>query len=374
MSIANYPQKKAKRSQNNKIIVLLGQTATGKSDLAVRLAQKFNGEIISADSRQVYCGLNLGTGKITKKEMRGIPHHLLDVTSPSRRFTVAQYKKLAQEAIRKIQRKNKVPIICGGTGFYIQTLVDDLQIPEVKPNLKLRARLEKKSTPELFGALKKLDPRRAKNIDHHNRRRLIRALEIVMSTGRPVPSFAALPSTSSVIPGLTRNPDPGSRIKCGTTNALFLGIKKSQPELARRIKVRLQKRLKQGMLAEVKALRAQGLSWKRLDSFGLEYRWLAKFLQKKIEPRAQAKISSQDKTALSRLRVGRNPAPKANSRTSENQWPSGARGAYQEMTARLQKDIEHYAKRQMTWFKRDPRIHWIKDEYQAINITNNFLK
>ncbi|MBU3901148.1 hypothetical protein KKF25_00690, partial [Patescibacteria group bacterium] len=158
------------------------------------------------------------------------------------------------------------------------------------------------------------------------------------------------------------------------THVLFLGIQIPRPELARRIKTRLQKRLKQGMLAEVKKLRQQGLSWKRLDSFGLEYRWLARYLQNKIEPGAQAQGSSRGKTILPRLCAGRNPAPKANLHTPKNKWPSGAGVSYQEMAARLQKDIEHYAKRQMTWFKRDPRIHWIKNEQQAKSIINNFLK
>jgi len=321
-----YPQKP--------IIVVVGPTASGKSDLAVRLARKFNGEVISADSRQVYRGMDIGTGKITKKEMAGIPHYLLDVAQPRRRFTAAQYKKLGQAAIKKIQHKNKIPIICGGTGFYIRALVDNLPIPAVKPNLKLRAQLEKKTTTELFDLLKKLDPRRAREIDRRNPRRLIRALEIVMTTGRPVPPLTSVILAKAGIQA--RIPEPGSRVKPGMTtndsytNVLFLGIKKSHPKLARRIKIRLEKRLKQGLLAEVKKLRDQGLSWKRLDDFGLEYRWLAKYLQKTI--------------------------------------------SYDEMVKLLQKDIEHYAKRQMTWFGRDPRINWIKNERQAKNIVKNFLK
>jgi tRNA dimethylallyltransferase len=180
-----YPQKPT--------IVVVGPTASGKSDLAVFLAKKYHGEVISADSRQIYKGMDIGTGKITKKEMAGVPHYLLDVAAPSRRFTAAQYKKLGQAAIKKIRHKNKIPIICGGTGFYIRALIDDLQIPTVKPNLKLRAQLEKRTTAELFTQLKKLDPRRAAEIDCHNPRRLIRALEIVMTTGQPVPPLA-LPS------------------------------------------------------------------------------------------------------------------------------------------------------------------------------------
>jgi len=293
--------------KNTKLVVILGPTASGKSDLAVALAKKFNGEIISADSRQVYKGMNLGTGKITKKEMQGIPHYLLDVASPKKRFTVAQYKKLALAAIKKIQKKNKIPIICGGTGFYIQALTDDISIPEIKPDLKLRARLEKKSVLELFAELKKFDPNRAKTIDPSNPRRLIRALEIIYKTGQAVPELKIKPQF----------------------DALFIGIKKSIPELKKLIRKRLIKRLHQGMIEEVNNLRKYGLSWKRLDNFGLEYRWIAKFLQKKI--------------------------------------------SYQELIAKLQKESEHYAKRQMTWFKRDERIEWIANKNQAQKIVKLFL-
>ncbi len=305
MSKANYPQK---------IVVVLGATATGKSNLAVALARRFNGAIISADSRQVYRGLNLGSGKITKKETRGIPHYLLDVASPRRRFSAAHFKKMAQAAIKKIRCQNKLPIICGGTGFYIRALIDDLPIPAVKPNLKLRAKLEKKTIEELFKELKKADPRRAKAIDPRNPRRLIRALEIIYTTGKVVPPLNI------------------SRLKSDFNDykPLFLGLQLPRPKLARRIKIRLQKRLKQGMLAEVKKLHQQGLSWKRLDDFGLEYRWLAKYLQKRI--------------------------------------------SYSEMFTRLQKDIEHFAKRQMIWFKRDPRIIWIKNRSEAQKKIRAFLE
>ena len=332
---------------------MVGPTASGKSDLAVKLAQRFNGEIISADSRQVYRGMDIGTGKVplskppraqrppypaplTQRGARGvkpsgyyggIAHYLIDVVSPTRRFTAAQYKKLAQAAIKKIQSKNKVPIVCGGTGFYIRALIDNLNIPAVKPDLKLRAKLEKKTTQELFRELKKLDPRRAAFIDRQNPRRLVRALEIVYKTGKVVP--APNPPTPLCVRGATEFA-PLVKGGEGGLKSLFLGLQIPRPKLAQRIKTRLKKRLKQGMLAEVKKLRAQGLSWKRLGSFGLEYRWLARFLQNKI--------------------------------------------SYKEMTERLQKDIEHYAKRQMTWFQRDPRIHWIKNSAQAEKIVRNFLK
>ena len=136
---------KKQNGKKQKIIIILGPTATGKSDLAVRLAKKFGGEVISADSRQVYKGLDIGTGKITKKEMAGVPHHLLDVAHPKKVFTVSDYKKLAERACKKIWDGGKIPILCGGTGFYIQAVADNIVLPEVPPNKKLRAQLEKKT-------------------------------------------------------------------------------------------------------------------------------------------------------------------------------------------------------------------------------------
>jgi len=292
-----------------KIIVILGPTASGKSDLAVQLAKKFKGEIISADSRQIYKGLNIGSGKITKKEMQDVPHYLLDVASPKSTFTVSQYQKLAGKAIKEILRKGKIPIVCGGTGFYIDALVYNYKLPEIPPNPKLRKELEKKSADALFKQLKKLDPARAKNIDQFNKRRLIRALEIVLTTKKPVPNIIARDNTNY--------------------DVLFLGIKKPQEELKKLIAKRLEKRLKQSMITEVKNLHKSGVSWKKLESFGLEYRWLARYLQNKI--------------------------------------------GYAEMIQLLQKDIEHYAKRQMTWFKRNKKIHWIKNYKQTEKLTDNFL-
>jgi tRNA dimethylallyltransferase len=303
-----------------KLIVILGPTSSGKSDLAVKLALRLcsgqakkefgtNGaEIVSADSRQVYKGMDIGTGKITKKEMKGIPHHLLDVVLPKRRFTVVQYQKLAQRAINKILKRGKIPILCGGTGFYIQAVVNGIVIPRVKPDWQLRKKLERKKTEELFKLLKKLDSKRAKNIDRNNRRRLIRALEILIKTKKPIPKLVKKPSQFDI---------------------LMIGVKKSSQKLKKLIKKRLLKRLREGMIAEVKRLKKSGLSWKRLAEFGLEYKYLALFLQKKLN--------------------------------------------YQEMLEKLQKEIEHFAKRQMTWFKRDQRIHWIKNQKEAERLTRNFL-
>jgi len=288
-----------------KLIVILGPTASGKTDLSIKLAKKFNGEIISADSRQVYKRMDIGTGKITKKEMQGVPHYLLDVASPKRRFTVVQYQKLALKAIERIYKKNKIPFLVGGTGFYIQAIVDGIVIPRVKPDWKLRKKLEKKNTKELFLMLKKLDPNRTKNIDKNNPRRLIRALEIVKELG--------------TVPPLSLS---GPRFEL-----LMIGVKKEN--LEERIKKRLLKRLKIGMVAEVNNLRKSCLSWKRLEEFGLEYRYIAQYLQKKIN--------------------------------------------YEEMIEKIQKESEHFAKRQMTWFKREKRIKWVKTSQEAEKLVKKEL-
>jgi len=290
-----------------KIVVIVGPTASGKSALGVLLAKKFGGEIVSADSRQVYRGMNIGTGKVTKKEMAGIPHWLIDVASPKRTFTVAEYLKLAQRAISDIHQRGKLPILVGGTGFYIDALIKGLSIPPVPPNPKLRSRLERKSIAELFHLLKKKDPRRAKTIDPKNKRRIVRALEIVYAIGK-VPPLESAPKY----------------------DALFIGIRKPPERLRRLIRERLLKRVKLGMIAEVKRLHdKRKISWKRLENFGLEYRYIAFYLQGKL--------------------------------------------SREETLRQLELAIWHYAKRQITWFKKNKKIRWIKNENEALELAKNFL-
>ncbi len=292
--------------KNKKIIVILGPTASGKTDLSIKLAKKFNGEIISADSRQVYKGMDIGTGKITKKEMQEIPHYLLDIVSPNRKFSVAQYQKLALKSIDKISKKNKIPFLVGGSPFYIYSLLETWTFPKLSPDWNLRKKLEKKSCEELSETLKKLDIKRFKNIDKKNKRRLIRAIEIAKKLGK--------------VPILKKE------VKF---DSLIIGIKKSKQETNKLIEKRLDKRLEEGMIQEVKRLREEKISWKRLEGFGLEYKWIALYLQKKIDR--------------------------------------------SKMIYSLQKDIEHFAKRQMTWFKKDKNVKWITDYKKAKNLLRDFL-
>ena len=274
--------------------MILGPTASGKSALAVKIAKKINGEIISADSRQVYKGLDIGAGKITKKEMGGISHYCLNIVSPKKIFTVADFKECAEKAIEKIFAKNKTPIIVGGTGLYIQAIVDNIVLPEVKPNWKLRKELEKKTTEEMFEMLKKLDPERAKNIDAKNPRRLIRAIEIAKKLGK-TPKLKSMSR---------RDLDIGQ-----------IGIKLPDEILKKNIEKRIKKMLKNGLVSETNKLRKSGLSWKRIYELGFEYKYPALFLQNKI--------------------------------------------GKDEMLVKMLIENWQYAKRQMTWFKRDKRIKWI---------------
>ena len=243
-----------------KIIAIVGPTASGKSALAIEMARHLNGEIISADSRQVYRGMDIGTGKITKNERKIVRHYMIDVINPNQQFTVSIFKELAEKNIIDIAKRGKTPIICGGTGLYIDALLYNMNFPNVPPNKKLRAKLEKQSVEQLFKQLCKLDPERADNIDAHNKRRLIRALEIIDATGRPVPINKM--STKYDI--------------------LWYGITWPKNALNRRIKQRLDKRFNKGMVDEVRRLKRSGVTWKRLYDFGLEYRWISLYLQNRI--------------------------------------------------------------------------------------------
>jgi tRNA dimethylallyltransferase len=253
------------------IIVVCGPTATGKSDYAVKLSRELaergiGSEIISADSRQVYKGLDIGSGKITKKEMQDVPHHLIDVASPRRTFSVVQYKKLAEKAIEKIVKKNKVPILVGGTGFYIDAVVFDQQLPEVRPDKDLRKLLGRLSLDELREKLQMADIDRYQSIDIHNRVRMIRAIEIAATLGK-VPTFAEA---------------TGDKARTSKYNVEWIYLDFPDDILKKRIHDRLLKRMKEGLLYEVEQLQREGLSWKRLEALGLEYRFVALHLQNKL--------------------------------------------------------------------------------------------
>ena len=246
------------KNKSKKLLVILGPTASGKSALAVELAQIFQGEIISADSRQVYKGLDIGANKITKEEMKGIPHHLLDVADPKIPFSVEQYKTLAREAIAGAGARDRLPILCGGSGFYISAVLGDVSLPQVPPNPSLRASLAKETPEALFARLQKLDPARAQTIDPSNKIRVIRAIEIARALGKVPPLPDALNSAYDTLQiGLIV---PDEALKAGIT-------------------VRIFARIREGMIEEAQRLHEGGLSYGRMHELGLEYRALAEYLQ-----------------------------------------------------------------------------------------------
>ena len=277
-------------TQNNmkpKIVVIVGPTAVGKSDYAVEYAIKNNGEVISADSRQVYKGLDIGTGKITTLEMRGIKHHLLDIANPKTQFNVEKYKVLAQKAMEDVLKRGRLPIICGGTGFYIDAVVNNISYPNVKHDLKLRKNLSEKTAPELFEILKELDSKFAKslnNSEQNNKQRLIRSIEIAEALGR--------------VPDIKKGESP-YQVK-------WINLKIKPEVLRERIRARLLKRIEEGMIDEVRSLYGKGLSYKRMNELGLEYRYISNYLQGQM--------------------------------------------SVDEMIKKLEIEIWHYAKRQILWF------------------------
>ena len=290
-----------------KLIVIEGTNASGKSSLGVKLASRFNGEIVSADSRQVFRRLDLGSGKITPEEMNGVPHHLLDVRAPGEFFSMADFQRLAYEAIDGILSRDRVPFLVGGTGLYVDAVADGYNLSEKAPDLGLRARLETYETPELYEMLKQQIP--DTEIDPRNRHRVMRALERLEADDyHPVG-------------------------KTPRYELLKLGVTWPREILKQRIDERLEKRLDEGMVDEVRALLDEGVSEKFMVKLGLEYKYLTWYLTGKI--------------------------------------------GYEQMVEELGNAIKKFAKRQMTWFRRDPRIHWLdmsKDPAaEAAGLITDFL-
>jgi tRNA dimethylallyltransferase len=290
------------------LIAVVGTNASGKSGLAVRLAAHYGGEIVSADSRQVFRGLNLGSGKITPEETLGVPHHLLDVCGPGEFFSMADFQRMAYEALDGILSRGRLPFLAGGTGLYVDSVTDGYALSEVKPDLEYRARLEAFTTPELYRMFSDLLP--GALVDGHNRNRVMRRLEKLHAG------------------------DPGHAVHSPRYRTLKLGITWPREILCRRIDERLQARMADGMLGEVKGLLDRGVSPVFLRKLGLEYRYLSAYLL--------GEIASEE-----------------------------------EMLGVLSREIKRFAKRQMTWFRRDKSIRWLDmqaDPFaEACEIIDGFL-
>ncbi len=272
-----------------RLIVIMGTNASGKSGLGVELALKYGGEVVSADSRQVFRGLDLGSGKITPEETKGVPHHLIDVCDPGDFFSMADFQRLAYEAIDGILARGKIPFLVGGTGLYVDSVADGYELSDIEPDLALRAYLETFEPPALYEMLKEKLP--DTDVDPKNRNRVMRALERL--------------AADDYHPG-RRNP----RYK-----TLKLGVTWPREVLKARIDERLDRRLRQGMVEEVKGLMDAGVSRSFLMKLGLEYRYLTRYLLGEL--------------------------------------------SYDQMVLELGNAIKKFAKRQMTWFRREENLHWL---------------
>src|SRR4030042_180612 len=271
------------------LIVILGPTASGKTALAAKLAYDLGGEIISADSRQVYRGMNIGTGKDLNQyniDSKQITHHLIDIMEPESEFSLFDFQNRFYEIFVKLTRGKILPILVGGTGLYLESVLVGYNMPQALPDEELRKKLAKKSKSQLQDMLIALKPRLHNRTDLDDNERLIRAIEIEMA--RQIKE-----NEKQVKPDI---------------DAVVFGIRWERSLLRRRIELRLKERLEQGMIEEVKELHDKGLSWERLDSFGLEYRYISQYLQNKM--------------------------------------------AFDDMTTKLTTGIHQFAKRQETWFRR----------------------
>ena len=299
-------------SLKQKLLVILGPTASGKSSLAVNLAKRYSGEVISADSRQIYTGLDIGTGKITQKEMGDIPHHLLNILDVGKKFSVVNFKENADRAIHSVHTGGKLPILAGGTGLYIRAVIDNWLPPEVPIDQILRNTLSDKSPDELFALLQKTDPERARAIDKNNSRRLVRALEITHTLGSVPKIEISFPKDYEQSP----------------YNVLQIGLLLEDAELRKRIQMRVTERIKNGFIKEVEEL-SKKLSQEQLYEIGLGYRIIAEY-------------PGQMRTKESLIEA-----------ITASEW--------------------QYAKRQMRWFKRDSRIIWINAQDNCEKRVQEFL-
>ncbi len=273
-----------------KLIAVVGTNASGKSGLGVELARRFDGEIVSADSRQVFKGFDLGSGKITPEEMRGVPHHLLDVCEPGEFFSMHDFQRLAYEAIDAILARGRLPFLVGGTGLYVDSVTEGYVMSDRMPDLAYRDELEKLSTLELYAMLREKLP--GVEVDSRNRNRVMRLLEKLHDGDDHLPGRAP-------------------RYEC-----LKLGVTWDRPTLKERIDERLERRMAAGMVGEVRGLLDRGATPEFMVKLGLEYRFITQYLTGEIETEA-------------------------------------------EMREQLSLAIKRFAKRQMTWFRRDKAIHWL---------------
>lgn len=301
-----------------KLIVLTGPTAVGKTDLSIKLAKAIDGEIVSADSIQVYKHLDIGSAKITAEEMQGVPHHLIDILEPTEPFHVMEFKERAQEAMEGIYERGHIPIIAGGTGFYIQALLYDIQFKDEEDDgyrNKMEILLQEKGEDYLHNLLKEIDPVSAGIIHKNNTKRVIRALEFYHQNKRPISEH---------------NAEEQARIS--PYNFAYFVLNKNREELYKRIELRIDLMLKQGLVNEVKSIMESYSVTKDMTSMqGLGYKEILAYLKGEC--------------------------------------------SLDEAIYILKRDTRHFAKRQITWFKREKDVVWLdKDIYQTDDLLLEEIK
>lgn len=293
----------------NKLLIITGTNASGKSSLAIELAKRYDAEIVSADSRQVYEGLDLGSGKVTKEEMQGVPHHMLDVAKPNDFFSMVDFQEQAYAAIDDILARGKKVFLVGGTGLYINSVADGYQIKRETTDMQLRAELTKKTNAELIEIIRQHHPQALEKLDLNNTQRLERAAERALKG------------------------DTTERVNMPRYETCLLGVTWPRAELYERIRIRLDKRLDEGMIDEVRTLREQGATDEFLYGLGLEYRYILMYLRGEFD-------------------------------------------SFDAFYNKLFMEIRHLAKEQMTWFRKRKDIHWIdmtRDaEAEAIQLIDEF--
>lgn len=329
------------------VLFIVGPTASGKSELAVALAKKLGGEILSADSMLVYKGMDIGTAKPTKKEKGGIRHHGLDLIPPTKTFSVFAYRQYALKAIRDIVKRVKIPIVAGGTGFYVRALLEGLS-PLPGTQVALRRELEReaqeKGLPALYKRLLKLDPSRAKSIGPHNQRRIIRALEIYIASGKkPSESIRKTPGLEAL-----------------GYKPMVIGIHRDRGELYRKINRRVDTMFRKGLVREVKRLADKKLSKTALQGVGYKevLCWIRGcHCEEPAKDRGGRRGNLSFKNKIASLpRVARNDA------------------SFEEVKDKIKQTTRHFAKRQWTWFKRERGIRWVWwPEAAAVADVSNFI-
>lgn len=301
-----------------KLLVIVGPTAVGKTEIAIRMAQQLQAEIISADSMQIYRGMNIGTAKPAPEEQAGIPHHLLDIIEPGQPFSVADYQSLAREKIKEIANRGRLPILVGGTGLYVRAVIDPYNFIPANTDWDLRARLKSQALEAglaaLYQWLSDIDPIAAERIHPHDERRIIRALEVYQTTGHPLSFWEQ------------------SVDKLPLYDLIMIGLERSREELYERINRRVESMLEQGLLLEAQDLLARGLDENFIASQAIGYKEFFAYL------RGQESLT--------------------------------------EAKEKLKQGTRRYAKRQLTWFRADERIDWweLDENRTAVELVNEILK